>query len=1077
MKNAILLKLLCFIVILLSVGSVVAAAPYADVTPNEPFTTQTLLCEAKSTSLDPDYFLYQWRENGNVRSDLSGYTTSYRTVSSSHTSPGEVWECSIYMPDPFPPYLPIEISDNYKDSVTIRAADKLPQVDARAVPSSGKEPLGVSFQCVVTQPGDTPYTFNWEFGDPADSSSSSQNPSFTYNNDGTYTATCSIRDADGDTHSDSVTITVNPDAPDVELKADPESGLEPLTVDFECDVTGGNGNLIYQWTFGDGNGKIGGADETHTYQSHGSFTATCQVTDENGGGESDSDSVIITVDEDVSPTVDAKASWASNVEPATINFNCELVEPGNGDHTFSWTFGNDNVINGQTTSRVYSNDGSYSAKCKGTDADGDWDEDTVTFTVAANKPIVTLNANKENGETPLAVNFDCQVEGGNPPYLYFWNFGDGTEPSYGGKEESHTYTDVNTYTARCTVTDENGNGESDYDTLRIVVEEQDISPTVDARANPERGREPLKVDFDCHLDEPGNGDHSFYWTFGNGMGTANTQTATRTYDNNGRYTASCKGTDADGDYDWDSVEIIVDPYAPVADLSANKYDGDAPLSVDFTCEASEGNSPYIFELNYGDSSDVVSGNDNPFERAHVYQTPGTYTVDCEVTDESGNGESDTDSVTIEVYEPNTPPVVSYVDTVPDMLKRTESFDILCGGQDDQQAENTLTAEIAYQLPGSSTWNPVSASFNSGRSSWIATVATSTPDSHLGIWNVRCRFTDDDGATSEYGYASSVVENNKPNAVIDSPASGSSFLEDEAIDFSGHGEDVEDGQSMSNYRWKINNGGWVFYGDSSPSITFNDPGTYTVYFDVQDSEDDWDPTPDSIQVIIGQRTFCGDDDIQSPNDYGQYEQCDDGDQNGVVCDPAYDASCDYCSSSCELVTVDGPFCGDDVIQSAYEECDDGDQNGEFCVPGYDETCDYCSDSCEDVTVDGPFCGDGVRQPAYEECDDGNDVDNDGCSSECVIEDLTYCGDDEIQWPNGDGGYEQCDDGDQNGVVCDPAYDASCDYCSSSCEIETVDGPFCGDGVRQPAYEQCDDGNTVSGDGCSSVCVIEDLSYCG
>ena len=34
-----------------------------------------------------------------------------------------------------------------------------------------------------------------------------------------------------------------------------------------------------------------------------------------------------------------------------------------------------------------------------------------------------------------------------------------------------------------------------------------------------------------------------------------------------------------------------------------------------------------------------------------------------------------------------------------------------------------------------------------------------------------------------------------------------------------------------------------------------------------------------------------------------------------------------------------------------------------------------------------------------------------------------------------------------------------------------GPRCGDGVKQSEHEQCDDGNSVGGDGCSAKCENE------
>ena len=66
-------------------------------------------------------------------------------------------------------------------------------------------------------------------------------------------------------------------------------------------------------------------------------------------------------------------------------------------------------------------------------------------------------------------------------------------------------------------------------------------------------------------------------------------------------------------------------------------------------------------------------------------------------------------------------------------------------------------------------------------------------------------------------------------------------------------------------------------------------------------------------------------------------------------------------------------------------------------------------------------------------------------------VTICGDNAVD------GNEQCDDG---GTV-------SGDGCSSSCQLE---GPICGNGTVETG-EQCDDGNGLSGDGCSASCIGE------
>lgn len=71
----------------------------------------------------------------------------------------------------------------------------------------------------------------------------------------------------------------------------------------------------------------------------------------------------------------------------------------------------------------------------------------------------------------------------------------------------------------------------------------------------------------------------------------------------------------------------------------------------------------------------------------------------------------------------------------------------------------------------------------------------------------------------------------------------------------------------------------------------------------------------------------------------------------------------------------------------------------------------------------------------ECDDGNTASNDGCSYNCMIEE---------------------------GFICTAGNATKASVCSE----------ICGDGKNMKSYLQdCDDGNTLSGDGCSKKCIIE------
>lgn len=66
---------------------------------------------------------------------------------------------------------------------------------------------------------------------------------------------------------------------------------------------------------------------------------------------------------------------------------------------------------------------------------------------------------------------------------------------------------------------------------------------------------------------------------------------------------------------------------------------------------------------------------------------------------------------------------------------------------------------------------------------------------------------------------------------------------------------------------------------------------------------------------------------------------------------------------------------------------------------------------------------------------------------------------------------CGDGHlDSGEQCDDGNNVSGDGCSATCTIEQAPQPVCGNGAVETG-EQCDDGNTTSGDGCSSMCKHE------
>ncbi|CAD8169247.1 unnamed protein product [Paramecium pentaurelia] len=179
-------------------------------------------------------------------------------------------------------------------------------------------------------------------------------------------------------------------------------------------------------------------------------------------------------------------------------------------------------------------------------------------------------------------------------------------------------------------------------------------------------------------------------------------------------------------------------------------------------------------------------------------------------------------------------------------------------------------------------------------------------------------------------------------------------------------------------------------------------------------------------------ICGDNQIA----IWSYEQCDTNLNDCFNCKFLCPENCQYCKNPQACLICDQPYV--EINHQCQLTCIYGCKK---CING------ICYDNCSngEMNIDGicySICGDGIKQQK-EQCDDGNKIQFDGCFN-CEFSCPQYC--------------ENC-------------FEGICIECQQYFKlIKNACYDDCGSGIK--SYdEQCDDGNLVDVDGCTSNCKIE------
>ena len=293
----------------------------------------------------------------------------------------------------------------------------------------------------------------------------------------------------------------------VRISADQTSGPSPLTVNFSAVPLGGDPPYFYQWYF---DGFTDTTVDSTLPSPHHTFTTSTvvRVVIIDSQGRVGEASISIFVDDRPIPrppgfevriaAFDLEGNpFSAGVVPTTVAFRSAVIG-GEPPYSYEWDFEGDGipdsfVANPQhtftTAGTPTDHDGDpstppipvHNVTLTVTDGRGSKATATLPLTLSVQGLTISLNASPTIGQAPLTVDFTAAVSGGQSPYMFAWEFGDGTNLDFQPNSTvSHTYIQTGRFFVRVTVKDAAGQITTSAPVIVDVVEEQPLEVTITA---------------------------------------------------------------------------------------------------------------------------------------------------------------------------------------------------------------------------------------------------------------------------------------------------------------------------------------------------------------------------------------------------------------------------------------------------------------------------------------------------------------------------------------------------------------------------------------------------------------------
>ena len=393
-------------------------------------------------------------------------------------------------------------------------------------------------------------------------------------------------------------------------------------------------SIDYLWEFGDSTTSFS-SKPSHIYTAPGAYEVNLTVTDDYNNESSTS---IVVIVENVIPIVRADSDRQSVFEDEAIQFVAYDSWDTDSDVLyFYWNFDDGTNSSDDYPAHIYHDAGEYTVSLTAMDMFGGKSTETLNVTVSNMEPWIgeTNVTGMHYPGKPLQFSVTAYDSLSDVPSLkYTWDFGDGTISQ--GQNITHIFREAGKFYATVTVTDDNG--DSDFESMRVVIADPEITSFVSSSSIFQD--ETVFFDASHELDD---GSFVYTWYFGDGT-TVDWNETSHTYEKLGIFTPYLIIDNGIENVTLFMKEIVVINVIPTAQIVAEKHQIREDESLLFDASNSVDSTSDIEHLSYfWDFGDGSKG--SGMDVTHAFAEDGNYTVVLTVSD---GKDTNTTQVEIEI---------------------------------------------------------------------------------------------------------------------------------------------------------------------------------------------------------------------------------------------------------------------------------------------------------------------------------------------------------------------------------------------------------------------------------------------